>query len=141
MIRQEWFERSFDFTRSPSLYPWSIQENIGHLLDLEPLWLERAEQLFRGAAEMAPADLTNRRTHEADHNARQLADLLGAFRVARAELVRLLSQADEATIVRSALHPRLRTPMRLIDLAFFVAEHDDHHLAAITELLARWGAE
>lgn len=74
-------------------------------------------------------------------SASRLADLLGAFRVARTELVRLLSQADEATIVRSALHPRLRTPMRLIDLAFFVAEHDDHHLAAITELLARWGAE
>jgi hypothetical protein len=25
--------------------------------------------------------------------------------------------------------------MRLIDLAFFTAEHDDHHLARITELL------
>ena len=33
------------------------------------------------------------------------------------------------------LDPRLRTPMRLIDLGFFVAEHDDHHLARITELL------
>ena len=31
-------------------------------------------------------------------------------------------------------HPRLGTPMRLIDLAFFVAEHDDHHLAQITHL-------
>jgi hypothetical protein len=25
--------------------------------------------------------------------------------------------------------------MRLIDVAFFTAEHDDHHLARITELL------
>jgi hypothetical protein len=25
--------------------------------------------------------------------------------------------------------------MRLIDIAFFTAEHDDHHLARITELL------
>ena len=30
--------------------------------------------------------------------------------------------------------PRLGTPMRLVDLAFFVAEHDDHHLAQITFL-------
>jgi hypothetical protein len=25
--------------------------------------------------------------------------------------------------------------MRLLDLAFFIAEHDDHHLATISELL------
>jgi hypothetical protein len=25
--------------------------------------------------------------------------------------------------------------MRVIDLAFFAAEHDDHHLARITELI------
>jgi hypothetical protein len=32
------------------------------------------------------------------------------------------------------VHPRLGTPMRLVDMMFFVAEHDDHHLATITEL-------
>lgn len=120
---------------------WSIQENMGHLLDLEPLWLQRAQQLFAGEAELAPADLTNRKTHEADHNSTALADLLRDFRVARTDFVLLLSRADEATIVRSAVHPRLRTPMRLIDLAFFVAEHDDHHLATIGELSKRWGVE
>ena len=25
---------------------WSIQENAGHLLDLEPLWLQRVEDLL-----------------------------------------------------------------------------------------------
>jgi hypothetical protein len=29
--------------------------------------------------------------------------------------------------------------MRLIDHALFVAEHDDHHLAAITEVAVRSG--
>ena len=28
----------------------------------------------------------------------------------------------------------------LMDLALFTAEHDDHHLAAITALRRRWGA-
>jgi hypothetical protein len=50
-------------------------------------------------------------------------------------LVTQLEGADQADWVRSALHPRLKTPMRLLDLAFFVAEHDDHHLATISELL------
>jgi len=113
---------------------WSIQENIGHLVDLEPLWLRRASQIFAGDTELAPTDLTNRRTHEADHNARRLGDLLAEFRDLRGQFLLLLLTADAAVLQRTALHPRLRTPMRLIDLAFFVAEHDDHHLATISEL-------
>jgi len=50
-------------------------------------------------------------------------------------MVSQLEAADQADWVRSALHPRLKTPMRLLDLAFFVAEHDDHHLATISELI------
>jgi hypothetical protein len=33
-----------------------------------------------------------------------------------------------------ALHPRLNVRIRVLDLAFFIAEHDDHHLARISEL-------
>lgn len=39
-----------------------------------------------------------------------------------------------ADLEPTGLHPRLKTPMRMIDLANFVAEHDDHHLASIREL-------
>ena len=117
---------------------WSVQENVGHLLDLEALWLQRAEQLFAGGTELVAADLTNRRTHEAKHNERDLAELLREFRAARAALVLKVARADEEVLGRSALHPRLRTPMRLVDLALFVAEHDDHHLATITALVDDW---
>jgi uncharacterized damage-inducible protein DinB len=113
---------------------WSVQENIGHLVDVEPLWFHRAQQIFANEPELAPADLSNRRTHEANHNARRLADLLAEFRDRRGQFVQLLRTADSTVLARTAMHPRLRTPMRLIDLALFVAEHDDHHLAAITEL-------
>ena len=119
---------------------WSIQEQAGHLLDLEPVWLRRSEQIFAGEAELLVVDLTNRRTHDARHNDRELAELLAGFRGARGRLLELLERADEAVIVRSALHPRLRQPLRLLDLAAFVAEHDDHHLAEITGMLRLWGA-
>jgi uncharacterized damage-inducible protein DinB len=118
---------------------WSVQENVGHMLDLEPLWLRRAEQLFASEAELVPADLTNRHTHEANHNARVLADLLAAFRTERGRFVQLLEAADESVLARTAVHPRLRTPMRLIDLVLFVADHDDHHLAAVAALSAERG--
>jgi uncharacterized damage-inducible protein DinB len=111
-----------------------VQENVGHLVDLEPLWLRRARQIFASEAELESTDLTNRRTHEANHNGRRLNDLLAEFRDLRGEFVELLVTADAAILQRTALHPRLRTPMRLIDLAVFVADHDDHHLAAISEL-------
>jgi len=108
---------------------------VGHLLDLEPLCFQRTEQLFTGDKELVTADLTNRRTHEAHHNDRNLTDLLRDFRAARTQLVCRLAQADDGVLGHSAIHPRLRTPMRLVDLALFIAEHDDHHLATIAALL------
>ncbi|MGH2396809.1 MAG: DinB family protein [bacterium] len=73
---------------------WSIQENAGHLLDLEPLWLQRVDDLLSRRVEMTPADLTNRRTHEANHNASSLNALLTGFRNARQLLVSRLEMVD-----------------------------------------------
>ncbi len=115
---------------------WSIQENVGHLLDLEPLWAGRLDELLAGAAGLRPADLQNRATHEANHNARPLVELLGSFRTARAATVARLDALPFAALTPTALHPRLDQPMTVVDLFFFVAEHDDHHLARITEILA-----
>jgi uncharacterized damage-inducible protein DinB len=114
---------------------WSIQENVGHLWDLEALWAARIDDLALGREILHPADLENRRTNEAQHNTRPLREILDGFTLARLDIVTQLEAADEADWLRSALHPRLRTPMRLLDLAFFIAEHDDHHLATISELI------
>ena len=113
---------------------WSIQENAGHLFDLEALWLTRVRDLQSGKTELTEADLTNRLTWERKHNEASLENILKSFRSAREELVRALDAMDSSMIERVAKHPRLGKPMRLIDLAFFVAEHDDHHLARITQL-------
>jgi uncharacterized damage-inducible protein DinB len=58
----------------------------------------------------------------------------------RGALVSHLESVDPELFSRSALHPRLGMPMRLVDLMLFVAEHDDHHLASITELARGRGA-
>jgi uncharacterized damage-inducible protein DinB len=113
---------------------WSIQENAGHLLDLESLWAERLDDLERGAERLSAADLENRKTHDANHNGVDVTTLLADFQRARLDIVRRLEGYDEAFVIRSALHPRLAQPMRTVDLVLFVAEHDDHHLATITGL-------
>jgi hypothetical protein len=57
-----------------------------------------------------------------------------AFRRERERFVARLDAWDQNLIGLTALHPRLNQPMRVIDMAFFTAEHDDHHLARMTEL-------
>ena len=114
---------------------WSIQEQAGHLLDLEPLGMNRLDDYEAGRETLHPADLQNRRTHEANHNATTIENILSAFRNERMEFVRRLDGYDEAFIQRTALHPRLNMKIRVLDLAFFIAEHDDHHLARISELI------
>ena len=113
---------------------WSIKENIGHLIDLETLWQTRLKDLLAGKEELAPADLQNTTTHNANHNATPIEELLSRFRAIRNETMQLLEPLEEEQIFRSALHPLLKTPMRTMDLFLFVAEHDYHHLARITEL-------
>ena len=113
---------------------WSIKENIGHLTDLEPLWQGRFEDIINGEIEMRTTDLLNRRTDVENHNSKSIDALLADFRIIRSKTLRMLQHIDGALTFKSALHPRLKTPMRTIDLFLFVAEHDDHHLARITEL-------
>lgn len=126
--------RPQDLVRKPG-GKWSAQEHAGHLLDLEPLWLSRVEDFVRGGEVLTAADLSNRKTEEAHHNQRSAQEILGNFRKARARLLSRLETLEPAQISRTMLHPRLKTPMRLLDHLFFVAEHDDHHLAKIWELL------
>jgi hypothetical protein len=115
---------------------WSAQEHAGHLSDLEPLWLARVEDYLAGAAELTTADLSNRKTHEAGHNQRSIEEILVEFRRERLRLVDRAGGVDPALFARSIPHPRLKKPFRLVDHLYFVAEHDDHHLARICELLA-----
>lgn len=115
---------------------WTIQENVGHLIDLEPLWQGRFEDIISERTELRPTDLQNTKTNLAKHNEKPIKELLQSFRKIRQETIELLKEIDEETIFKSALHPRLKTPMRTMDLFLFVAEHDDHHLAKITELVS-----
>ena len=124
---------------SPVDAGWSVAQEVGHLIDLEPLWLQRADDIMRGQPVLTVADLSNRATHDGDHDQWPVAQLLERFERARRAFVSTLRQVNDGDLERSAQHPRLGTPMRLIDLAYFVAEHDDHHLARLRELTTTYG--
>src|SRR5687768_17572599 len=119
---------------------WSIQENAGHLLDLESLVRQRLEQYLSGATELHAADMSNRKTYEASHNTAPIASILNQFRQQRMDIVDRLDSLNSEMFARSAFHPRLAVQMRLVDMIFFQAEHDDYHLARISELARLFSA-
>lgn len=115
---------------------WSIKENIGHLIDLEPLWQGRLDDIMDNKEYLKSADLENKKTDFAQHNNTDITELLSQFQGVRVKTLAKLHKLNEVDVYKTALHPRLEQPMRTMDLFLFVAEHDDHHLARITEIKA-----
>ena len=113
---------------------WSIKEHIGHITDLEALHDKRLDQLLERAEILLPADMTNEKTYLAEHNKTRIDALLSNLRESRLHFTSRLEKLDEQQILISALHTRLDKQMRVIDLASFVAEHDDHHITIIREI-------
>lgn len=113
---------------------WTIQEQVGHLLDLEPLWMGRFQEILSKETDLREADLSSQKTVDAQYNQQLMETILADFRVQRSEIVALLKQVEVTDLDNFALHPRLKTPMTVTNLAYFVAEYDDHHLAYMTYL-------
>jgi uncharacterized damage-inducible protein DinB len=116
---------------------WSVKEHIGHLYDLEELWWKRLNDFHQNKAVLTAADLNNTKTKEAKHNEKTLEQLLQQFTIERQKMLETAFYLDEEMLGRISVHPRLNQPMRLIDALYFVAEHDDHHVAAISGLLRK----
>ena len=115
---------------------WSVQEHIAHLSDLGILDDKRLADFLAGASDLSVADLQNRATETADHNRQPIVAVLERLRTGRMDLVRRMDALTEDVVGRIAIHPRLKQPMRLMDWAIFVADHDDHHLAHVHQALA-----
>jgi len=116
---------------------WSVKEHVGHLYDLEDLWWKRLQDFLDRKELLSPADLTNTRTKEAGHNEKTLEQLMHQFTIERQRTLETIYAFDSGTLGLLSVHPRLQQPMRLIDFLYFVAEHDDHHIAAISALLRK----
>lgn len=128
-------------TRRDADDTWSIQENIGHLLDLEPLFDKRMEEFLAGKDPLSPADVTNRATHEANHNARPIDSILAELRTLRLNQAVALDRLHTSDFARISTHPRLKQKLRLVDAVYFVCCHDDYHLARMSELARLFGVE
>ncbi|WP_297337933.1 GNAT family N-acetyltransferase [Algoriphagus sp.] len=113
---------------------WSIKEHTGHLFLLEPLWQKRFFEISEAKSAMSPADLSNSATDKSFFNLQQFGKILSAFREERIKTLKLLKGFSGSDFQARIQHPRLKRPMGVFDLMFFVAEHDAHHLASILKI-------
>lgn len=160
--RIAWFDRKFTFGIGPEMLPlflerlegtvyrieqkvkgldekvlserfdgkWSVKQNIGHLAEVDQINNKRIDEIIRGAAVLSPAVF-----EPMDYNPWPASKVIAFFRDARQSNLNKYSalSLDEKTL--SSVHPRLKIKMNPVDLAFFDAEHDDHHLLKITDII------
>jgi uncharacterized damage-inducible protein DinB len=114
---------------------WSVKEHTGHLSVLEPLWRTRIYDILEKKPILTPTDLNNSATSDAGFNKLSITALLQRFAEERRQTLLLLDSIDINNHSNTSLHPRMQQSMRIIDIAYFTAEHDDHHMAVIREII------
>ena len=110
---------------------WSVKENIAHLAEVDEIALKRIDEMVKGISPMSPAVIQPRR----DYNAQSIHDVVAFLRKNREMNVNRYRSLSEEDLSKLSLHPRLKIQMNPVDLAWFDAEHDDHHLVRISEIL------
>lgn len=160
--RLAWFERKFIFGLPPSMLPfylerlsgtaarieekvkgvserllserfdgkWSVKQNIGHLAEVDQISNKRIDEMVSGAQTLSPAVFEPQ-----DYNPWPIAKVLAFFREARTSNLDRYKRLSQKELLSSSTHPRLKLKMSPIDLAFFDAEHDDHHLLKISDII------
>ena len=110
---------------------WSVKQNIGHLAEVDEISTKRIGEIISGVAQLSPAVFEPR----GDYNNQDVRDVLNFFRTNRLNNLKRYAELAERDLIKSSLHPRLKVQMTPVDLAWFDAEHDDHHLVTINTIL------
>jgi uncharacterized damage-inducible protein DinB len=163
MEKIEWFQRQFTFGAPPGMLPfflerltgtiarigaklknvpdtilnerldgkWSIKQNVGHLTEVDQIALKRIGEMVNGISPLSPAVFEPGQ----DYNSLSIQAILQLFDDSRKANIAEYSRLNADELQRSSLHPRLKVHMNPVDLAYFDAEHDDHHLVRISEIL------
>jgi hypothetical protein len=110
---------------------WSVKQNIGHLAEVDEIALKRIDEMIQGVSPMSPAVFEPK----LDYNSNPVSEVLNYFRSNRVKNLERYRTISAEELTRASLHPRLKVMMTPVDLAWFDAEHDDHHLVTINSIL------
>jgi hypothetical protein len=109
---------------------WSIKQNIGHLAEVDAVANIRIDEMLAGVEVMSPAVFEPQ-----DYNPWPIEEVIALFAINRKANLAKYRQLAFADLSKASLHPRLKVSMTPVDLAWFDAEHDDHHLVRISIIL------
>ncbi len=109
---------------------WSIKQHIGHLAEVDEIANKRIAEMIEGAEMLSPAVFEPK-----DYNPWPIEKVVDYFRTTRMKNLEAYQAVHESDLLKSSIHPRLKVPMTPVDLAWFDAEHDDHHLVKINEII------
>ncbi len=109
---------------------WSVKQNIGHLAEVDKVANKRITEMLSGTAIMSPAVFEPH-----DYNSWSIDNVVELFCKNRKSNLEKYKSLSMAELQKSSLHPRLKSKMTPVDLAWFDAEHDDHHLVRISEII------
>ncbi len=110
---------------------WSVKENIGHLAEVDHIAGKRIGEMISGISPMSPAVFEPRPYYEWP-----MSKVVEYFKENRIRNIERYAALTSDELERSSEHPRLKVRMTPVDLALFDAEHDDHHLVRINEILS-----
>lgn len=163
MKRMDWFERKFTFGVPKEMLPfylerlegtiyriehkvkgisdevlsekyngkWSIKQNIGHLAEVDTVGNKRIDEMLAGVAVLSPAVFEPQ-----DYNPWSIEKVVAFFKQSRLSNINKYRGLSDLHLAKGSLHPRLKVNMTPVDLALFDAEHDDHHLLKISDIIA-----
>src|SRR5260221_694255 len=109
---------------------WSVKENIGHLAEVDEVANKRIDEMIAGVEVLSPAVFEPK-----DYNPWPIEKVLEFFKKTRLDNLKKYKTLSEDQLKKSSLHPRLKVQMTPVDLAWFDAEHDDHHIVKINEII------
>lgn len=109
---------------------WSVKQNIGHLAEVDEVANKRLDEMVAGISPMSPAVFEPQ-----DYNPWPVEKVVEYFKASRVKNLEKYRSLRESDLLKPALHPRLKVMMTPVDLAWFDAEHDDHHLVTIHRIL------
>lgn len=109
---------------------WSVKENIGHLAEVDAVSIKRLDEMKDGVAVLSPAVFEPQ-----NYNPWPIEKVIELFRSNRIKNLKKYKALSAEALTSSSMHPRLKVAMTPVDLAWFDAEHDDHHLVRINEII------
>jgi hypothetical protein len=109
---------------------WSIKQNIGHLAEVDEIANKRIGEMLSGVEILSPAVFEPH-----DYNPWSIEKVVAFFCKNRKLNLEKYENLSAHELQKSSLHPRLNVKMTPVDLAWFDAEHDDHHLVRINEII------